>query len=188
MKINGNAVKPGMIIEHQNALWVVTKAQHVKPGKGGAFNQVEMKNLKSNSKLNERFRASEQVERARVEEEQFQYLYKQESKLVFMNLTSYEQIELDEEFVADKAKMLRENEEVTLELYDEAPIGLQLPKTMIFTVQETEAVVKGQTAASSNKPAIVDNNIRIMVPPFIDQGEEIVINTEDMTYLKRNDK
>ena len=96
MKINGNAVKPGMIIEHQNALWVVTKAQHVKPGKGGAFNQVEMKNLKSNSKLNERFRASEQVERARVEEEQFQYLYKQESKLVFMNLTSYEQIELDE--------------------------------------------------------------------------------------------
>ena len=188
MKINGNAVKPGMIIEHQNALWVVTKAQHVKPGKGGAFNQVEMKNLKSNSKLNERFRASEQVERARVEEEQFQYLYKQESKLVFMNLTSYEQIELDEEFVADKAKMLRENEEVTIELYDEVPIGLQLPKTMIFTVQETEAVVKGQAAASSNKPAIVDNNIRIMVPPFIDQGEEIVINTEDMTYLKRNDK
>ena len=188
MKINGNAVKPGMIIEHQNALWVVTKSQHVKPGKGGAFNQVEMKNLKSNSKLNERFRASEQVERARVEEEQFQYLYKQESKLIFMNLTSYEQLELDEEFIADKVKMLRENEEVTLELYDEVPIGLQLPKTMIFTVKETEAVVKGQTAASSNKPAIVDNDLRVMVPPFIEQGEEIVINTEDMTYLKRNEK
>ena len=188
MKIYASEIRVGMLIEYKDDLWQVLKTQHVKPGKGGAFNQVEMKNLKSNSKLNERFRASEQVERARVEEEQFQYLYKQESKLVFMNLTSYEQIELDEEFVADKAKMLRENEEVTLELYDEVPIGLQLPKTMIFTVQETEAVVKGQTAASSNKPAIVDNNIRIMVPPFIDQGEEIVINTEDMTYLKRNDK
>ena len=114
MKINGNQIRIGNILEHKGSLWVVTKAQHVKPGKGGAFNQVEMKNLKSNSKLNERFRASEQVERARVEEEQFQYLYKQESKLVFMNLTSYEQIELDEEFVADKAKMLRENEEVII--------------------------------------------------------------------------
>ena len=187
-KINGNEIRIGNVLEHNGGLWSAVKVDHVKPGKGGAFNQVEMKNLKNNSKLNERFRASEQVERARVEEEQFQYLYKQEDKLVFMNLTSYEQIELNEEFVADKAKMLRENEEVTLELYDEVPIGLQLPKTMIFTVKETEAVVKGQTAASSNKPAIVDNDLRVMVPPFIDQGEEIVINTEDMTYLKRNDK
>jgi elongation factor P len=143
MKINGNSVKPGMIVEHKNDLWVVTKSQSVKPGKGGAFNQVEMKSLKNGSKLNERFRASEEVERVRVDEEKFQYLYQQENKLIFMNLTDYEQMELDVEFIGDKIDLLRENDEVILEMYDEKPIGIQLPNTLIFEVSETEAVVKG---------------------------------------------
>ena len=185
MKINGNSVKPGMIVEHKNDLWVVTKSQSVKPGKGGAFNQVEMKSLKNGSKLNERFRASEEVERVRVDEEKFQYLYQQENKLIFMNLTDYEQMELDVEFIGDKIDLLRENDEVILEMYDEKPIGIQLPKTLIFEVSETEAVVKGQTAASSNKPAVLENGLRLMVPPFIEQGEKVIINTEDLTYLKR---
>jgi elongation factor P len=185
MKINGNSVKPGMIVEHKNDLWVVTKSQSVKPGKGGAFNQVEMKSLKNRSKLNERFRASEEVERVRVDEEKFQYLYQQENKLIFMNLTDYEQMELDVEFIGDKIDLLRENDEVILEMYDEKPIGIQLPKTLIFEVSETEAVVKGQTAASSNKPAVLENGLRVMVPPFIEQGEKVIINTEDLTYLKR---
>ena len=185
MKINGNSVKPGMIIEHKNDLWVVSKSQSVKPGKGGAFNQVEMKSLKNGSKLNERFRASEEVERVRVDEEKFQYLYQQENKLIFMNLTDYEQMELDVEFIGDKIDLLRENDEVILEMYDEKPIGILLPNTLIFEVSETEAVVKGQTAASSNKPALLENGLRVMVPPFIEQGEKIVINTEDLTYLKR---
>ena len=185
MKINGNSVKPGMIVEHKNDLWVVTKSQSVKPGKGGAFNQVEMKSLKNGSKLNERFRASEEVERVRVDEEKFQYLYQQENKLIFMNLTDYEQMELDVEFIGNKIDLLRENDEVILEMYDEKPIGIQLPNTLIFEVSETEAVVKGQTAASSNKPAVLENGLRVMVPPFIEQGEKVIINTEDLTYLKR---
>ncbi|MDC0032337.1 elongation factor P [Pelagibacteraceae bacterium] len=185
MKINGNSVKPGMIVEHKNDLWVVTKSQSVKPGKGGAFNQVEMKSLKNGSKLNERFRASEEVERVRVDEEKFQYLYQQENKLIFMNLTDYEQIELDVEFIGDKIDLLRENDEIILEMYDEKPIGILLPNTLIFEVSETEAVVKGQTAASSNKPAVLENGLRVMVPPFIEQGEKVIINTEDLTYLKR---
>ena len=185
MKINGNSVKPGMIVEHKNDLWVVTKSQSVKPGKGGAFNQVEMKSLKNGSKLNERFRASEEVERVRVDEEKFQYLYQQENKLIIMNLTDYEQMELDVEFIGDKIDLLRENDEVILEMYDEKPIGIQLPKTLTFEVSETEAVVKGQTAASSNKPAVLENGLRVMVPPFIEQGEKVIINTEDLTYLKR---
>ena len=187
MKINGNAVKPGMIIEHKNDLWVVTKSQSVKPGKGGAFNQVEMKNLKNNSKLNERFRSSEEVERVRVDEEKFQYLYPQGNKLIFMNSTTFEQIELETEFVGEKMKLLTEDDEVTLEIYDDTPIGIQLPSTLIFEVKETEAVVKGQTAASSSKPAMLENGLRIMVPPFIEQGEKIIINTEDLSYLKRAD-
>ena len=185
MKINGNSVKPGMIVEHKNDLWVVTKSQSVKPGKGGAFNQVEMKSFKNGSKLNERFRASEEVERVRVDEEKFQYLYQQENKLIFMNLTDYEQMELDVEFIGDKIDLLRENDEVILEMYEEKPIGIQLQSTLIFEVSETEAVVKGQTAASSNKPAVLENGLRVMVPPFIEQGEKVIINTEDLTYLKR---
>ena len=185
MKINGNAVKPGMIIEHKGELWTITKSQSVKPGKGGAFNQVEMKNIKTNSKLNERFRSSEEVERVRVDEEAYQYLYQQDEKLIFMNATTYEQIELNKEFAGDKLVLLSENDEVIIEMYNERPLGIQLPKTLSFVVKETEAVVKGQTAASSNKPAVLENGLRVMVPPFIEQGEKIIINTEDQSYLKR---
>ena len=163
MKINGNAVKPGMVIEHKGELWVVAKSQSVKPGKGGAFNQVEMKNIKNNSKLNERFRASEEVEKVRVEEEKYVYLYDQGEKLIFMNSQSYEQIELEKDFIEDKLPLLSENDEITLEMYNEKPIGIQFPKTLIFEIKETEAVVKGQTAASSNKPAILENGIRIKI-------------------------
>ena len=166
MKINGNSVKPG---------------------KGGAFNQVEMKNIKTGSKLNERFRASEEVERVRVDEEKYQYLYKQDDKLVFMNTNSYEQIELNAEIAGDLIVLMSENDEVIIEMYNDKAIGIQLPKTLSFIVNETEAVVKGQTAASSNKPAILENGIRVMVPPFIEQGEKIEINTEDLTYSKRVD-
>ena len=187
MKITANEIKPGMIIEYKNDYWNVLKTQHVKPGKGGAFNQVEMKNIKTSTKLNERFRASEEVERVRVDEEKYQYLYKQDKKLFFMNSTSYEQIEIDEERVGEKLVLMSENDEVILEMYNEKPIGIQLPKTLSFTVNETEAVVKGQTAASSNKPAILENGIRVMVPPFIEQGEKIEINTEDLSYSKRVD-
>ena len=187
MKINGNSVKPGMILEHKGELWTVTKSQSVKPGKGGAFNQVEMKNIKTGSKLNERFRASEEVERVRVDEEKYQYLYKQDDKLVFMNTISYEQIELDSEIAGDRMILMSENDEVIIEMYNDKAIGIQLPKTLSFIVNETEAVVKGQTAASSNKPAILENGIRVMVPPFIEQGEKIEINTEDLTYSKRVD-
>ena len=185
MKVNGNAVKPGMIVEHKGELWSVTKSQSVKPGKGGAFNQVEMKNIKTNSKLNERFRSSEEVERVRVDEETYQYLYQQDEKLILMNTTSFEQIELDKEFVGEKLALLSENDEVILEIYNEKPIGIQLPKTLSLIVKDTEAVVKGQTAASSNKPAVLENGLRIMVPPFIEQGEKVIINTEDLSYLKR---
>ena len=187
MKINGNSVKPGMILEHKGELWTVAKSQSVKPGKGGAFNQVEMKNIKTGTKLNERFRASEEVERVRVDEEKYQYLYKQDDKLVFMNTDSYEQIELDSEIAGDRMVLMSENDEVIIEMYNDKAIGIQLPKTLSFIVSETEAVVKGQTAASSNKPAILENGIRVMVPPFIEQGEKIEINTEDLTYSKRVD-
>ena len=185
MKVNGNAIKPGMIVEHKGELWTVTKSQSVKPGKGGAFNQVEMKNIKTRSKLNERFRSSEEVERVRVDEEAYQYLYQHDTKLIFMNASSYEQIQLDKEFVGEKLSLLSENDEVILEIYNERPIGIQLPKTLSFIVKDTEAVVKGQTAASSNKPAVLENGLRIMVPPFIEQGEKVIINTEDLSYLKR---
>lgn len=185
MRINGNAVKPGMILEHKGELWTITKSQSVKPGKGGAFNQVEMKNIKTNSKLNERFRASEEVERVRVDEETYQYLYQQDGKLILMNTTSFEQIELDKEFAGAKLVLLSENDEVIIEMYNEKPIGIQLPKTLPFIVKDTEAVVKGQTAASSNKPAVLENGLRVMVPPFIEQGEKIIINTEDLSYSKR---
>jgi len=185
MKVNGNAVKPGMIVEHKGELWSVTKSQSVKPGKGGAFNQVEMKNIKTNSKLNERFRSSEEVERVRVDEETYQYLYQQDEKLILMNTVSFEQIELDKEFVGEKLSLLSENDEVIIEMYNEKPIGIQLPKTLPFIIKDTEAVVKGQTAASSNKPAVLENGLRIMVPPFIEQGEKVIINTEDLSYLKR---
>lgn len=185
MKINGNEIKPGMVIEHQNGLWVAVKTNAVKPGKGGAFNQVEMKNLINGSKLNERFRASETVERVRLEQKEFQYLYQEGENLVFMDTDTYEQLELRKDFVGERAAFLQDGMSVTVEMHEERPIGIQLPDHVTLEVSEADPVVKGQTATSSYKPAVLENGVRVMVPPFIQSGERIVVDTSELTYLRR---
>ncbi len=187
MKINGNDIRPGNIIEHKGELWTAVKIQAVKPGKGGAFAQVELKNLVTGSKLNERFRATETIERVRLDQNDYQYLYAEGDMLVFMDTTSYEQIELQKEFVGERAAFLQDGMMVKVESYEEKPIGVELPDQVTLEVAETEAVVKGQTAASSYKPATMENGVRVMVPPFIKQGEKIIVQTSDVTYLRRAD-
>jgi len=185
MKINGNDIRPGNIIQHKGELWSAVKIQAVKPGKGGAFAQVELKNLVTGSKLNERFRATETIERVRLDQDDYQYLYAEGDMLVFMDTTSYEQIELQKEFVGERAAFLQDGMMVKVESYEEKPIGVELPDQVTLEVAETEAVVKGQTAASSYKPATMENGVRVMVPPFIKQGEKIIVQTSDVTYLRR---
>lgn len=187
MKINGNEIRPGNVLEHNGGLWAVIKTNAVKPGKGGAFNQVELKNLIDGTKLNERFRASETVERIRLEQKDFQFLYEQGEALVFMDLESYEQLELQKEFVGHRRAFLQDGMMVTVELYDDRPIGISLPDHVILEISEADPVVKGQTAASSYKPAILENGIRILVPPFISSGERVVVDTNELTYLRRAD-
>ncbi len=187
MKINGNEIRPGNVIEHKGGLWAAVKIQAVKPGKGGAFNQVELKNLIDGSKLNERFRASETVERVRLEQKDYQYLYAEGDMLTFMDLESYDQIQLPADFVGERAAFLQDGMTVVLESHEGKPIGVSLPDQVTLEVAEAEPVVKGQTAASSNKPAVLENGIRIMVPPFVEVGEKIVIDTNDLTYLRRAD-
>jgi len=185
MKINGNEIKPGNVIEHQNGLWVAVKTNAVKPGKGGAFNQVELKNLIDGTKLNERFRSSETVEKVRLEQKDFQYLYEEGEMLVFMDTTSYEQLELQKEFVGDRTAFLQDGMQVTVELYEEKPIGIRLPDYVTLEISEADPVVKGQTVSSSYKPAVMENGIRVMVPPFIAAGEKIVVDTNEITYIRR---
>ncbi|MBU2485545.1 MAG: elongation factor P [Alphaproteobacteria bacterium] len=187
MKINGNEIRPGNVLEHNGGLWAVVKTNAVKPGKGGAFNQVEMKNLIDGTKLNERFRASETVERIRLEQKDFQFLYEQGEALVFMDLESYEQLELQKDFVGDRRAFLQDGMMVTVELYDERPIGIALPDHVTLAIAEADPVVKGQTAASSYKPAILENGVRILVPPFISAGERVIVDTNELTYLRRAD-
>ncbi|WP_419908735.1 elongation factor P [Hoeflea sp.] len=187
MKINGNEIRPGNVIEHNGGLWVAVKTNAVKPGKGGAFNQVELKNLIDGTKLNERFRASETVERVRLEQKDFQYLYEQGDMLVFMDNESYEQLELAQDFVGDRSKFLQDGMMVTVELYEEKPIGISLPDQVTLTITEADPVVKGQTAASSYKPAVMENGVRVMVPPFIEAGERILVDTNEITYIRRAD-
>ncbi len=187
MKINGNEIKPGNIIKHQDTLWVAVKCNAVKPGKGGAFNQVELKNLLDGRKLNERFRAAETVERVRLEQKTHTFLYADGEMLVFMNAENYEQINLQAEFVGERAIFLTDGMAVNLEFYEERPISVALPDQVILTVSETEPVVKGQTSANSFKPAIMENGVRTAVPPFVGVGERLVINTEDGAYVKRAD-
>jgi elongation factor P len=187
MKINGNEIRPGNVIEHNGSLWAAVRTNHVKPGKGGAFNQVELKNLLDGTKLNERFRASETVERVRLEQKEFQYLYEQGEMLVFMDTETYEQLELQQEFVGERAQFLQDGMMVTVELYEEKPIGISLPDQVILEIVEADPVVKGQTAASSYKPAVMENGVRVMVPPFIEAGERIVVDTNEITYLRRAD-
>ena len=187
MKINGNEIRPGNVIEHNNSLWVAVKTNAVKPGKGGAFNQVELKNLLDGTKLNERFRASETVEKVRLEQKDFQYLYEQGEMLVFMDTETYEQLELQQEFVGDRSKFLQDGMTVTVELYEEKPIGVSLPDQVTLKITEADPVVKGQTAASSYKPAMMENGVRVMVPPFIEAGENILVDTNEITYIRRAD-
>ena len=187
MKINGNEIRPGNVIQHNGSLWAVAKLQHVKPGKGGAFAQVELKNLLNGSKLNERFRSSETVERVRLEQNDYQFLYEADGMLVFMNTDSYEQIELQSDFVGERTAFLQDGMMVVVEIHEGKPIGVRLPDQVTLEVTETEPVVKGQTAASSNKPAILENGIRVMVPPFVEAGDKIVVETNEVAYLKRAD-
>jgi elongation factor P len=187
MKINGNEIKPGNVLLHQETLWAVVKAEHVKPGKGGAFAQIEMKNLIDGRKLNERFRSADKVERVRLEQKDFQFLYPQDDMLVFMDTETYEQIELQADFVGERAAFLQDGMMVTLELHEEKPIGITLPQYVTLAIAEADAVVKGQTQSSSYKPAILENGVRVMVPPFITAGERIIVDTELVEYVRRAD-
>jgi elongation factor P len=185
MKINGNEIRPGNVIKHNDGLWIAVKLQHVKPGKGGAFAQVELKNLVNGSKLNERFRSSETLERIRLEQRDYQFLYEADGTLTFMDTESYEQIELQADFIGDRAAFLQDGMMVVVEMHEDKPIGVRLPDQVTLEVVETEPVVKGQTAASSNKPAVLENGVRLMVPPFIATGDKIIVETTEVTYLKR---
>lgn len=187
MKINGNQIGPGNVLQHKDSLWVAVKTEHVKPGKGGAFAQVELKNVFNGSKLNERFRSSETVERVRLEQREHQYLFDSGDMLTFMDMESYEQIELQRDFVGERAAFLQEGMEVKIESYEGKPISVALPDQVVLEVTETEPTIKGQTASSSYKPAMLDNGTRTMVPPFITVGEKIVVATEDASYVKRAD-
>ena len=187
MKINGNEIRPGNVIQHKGGLWVAVKIQAVKPGKGGAFAQVELKNLIDGTKLNERFRASETVERVRLEQKDHQFLYAEGDMLTFMDLETYDQIQLPEEFIGERAAFLQDGMTVVVESHEGKPIGVSLPDQVTLEVVEAEAVVKGQTAASSNKPAILENGVRVMVPPFVGVGEKIIVDTNEITYVKRAD-
>ena len=186
MKINGNAIKQGNVIEHKGALWVAVKTSHVKPGKGGAFAQVELKNLRDNTKLNERFRSSETVERVILEEKKATYLYEDDDKLVFMDKISFEQKFLLKELIGDKSELLEDGMEVILNSFDEELISVDLPDTIIVEILDADAVVKGQTASSSYKPATLNNGLNIQVPPFIEAGDEVIIDTRNLEYIKKN--
>jgi elongation factor P len=185
MKISGNEVRIGNVIEFENALWVAVKTQHTQPGKGGAYMQVELKNLLTGTKKNERFRSAESVERVFLEELPYQYLYADGEDLIFMDQQTYDQITLSKEFVGDAVHFLQDNMVVDVCFYEEKPLSVKLPDTVILTITEAEPVVKGQTASSSFKPAVLENGQRIMVPPHIDTGMRVVVNTADGTYVER---
>ena len=185
MKLYASEIRVGMLIEYKGDLWQVLKTQHVKPGKGGAFAQVEMKSLNKNTKLNERFRSSESVEKASLDETKFNYLYNDESDYYFINPKSYEQINIKKEQVGEKGKLLTENLEVSISFYNESPLTVELPNQVTSTIETTDVALKGQTVSSSYKPAVLDNGINIQVPPFIESGDEIIVDTRTMEYIKK---
>ncbi|MCF6317532.1 MAG: elongation factor P [Marinosulfonomonas sp.] len=184
-KINGNEIRPGNVLEHNDSLWLAVKVGHVKPGKGGAFAQVEMKNLRNGSKLNERFRAADKVERVRLEQKDQQFLYESNDMLVFMDMDTYEQIELPVDILGERRAFLQDGMMVVIEYHEEEALSATLPQKVTCKVAETEPVVKGQTAAKSFKPATLDNGIKVMVPPFIGQDEDIIVDTISMEYSER---
>lgn len=184
-KINGNEIRPGNVLDHNGGLWVAVKVDHVKPGKGGAFAQVEMRNLRNGSKLNERFRSADKVERVRLEQKDQQFLYESDGMLVFMDNETFEQIELPAEILGERRPFLQDGMTIQVEYYDAEALSATLPQKVQCKVVETEPVVKGQTAANSFKPAILDNGIKVMVPPFIAQDEDIIVDTGTMEYSER---
>ena len=185
MKINAGEIRVGMLLEYKNDLWQVLKTQHVKPGKGGAFAQVEMKSLNKNTKLNERFRSSETVEKASLEETTFNYLYSDEANYFFMDPKTFEQIEIKKENIGDKGKLLTENLEVSVSFYNENPMSVELPNQVTCKIESTDAALKGQTVSSSYKPAKLDNGLNIQVPPFIESGDEVIVDTRTFEYVKK---
>jgi elongation factor P len=185
MKISGNEIRPGNVIQHKGALWVAVKTQHVKPGKGPAYAQVELKNAIDGTKLNERFRSSETVERVRLEQKDYQFLYADGDMLTFMDMDTYDQMALPRDFLEERAAFLQDGMKVTVESHEGKPIGITLPDQVTLEVVEAEPVVKGQTAASSYKPAKLENGVRVMVPPFIGVGERVVVDTNELTYVRR---
>ena len=185
MKINAGEIRVGMLLEYKNDLWQVLKTQHVKPGKGGAFAQVEMKSVNKNTKINERFRSSENVEKASLEETTFNYLYSDENNFFFMDPKTFEQIQIKRELIGDKGKLLTENLEVSVSFYNEKPISVELPKQVKSKIDTTDAALKGQTVSSSYKPAVLDNGLNIQVPPFIESGDEVIVDTRTLEYIKK---
>ena len=185
MKINATEIRVGMILEYKDDLWEVLKTNHVKPGKGGAFAQVEMKSINKNTKLNERFRSSEAIEKASLDEIKFNFLYNDGESYHFMNPDSFEQIDLNKDLVGEKSKLLSENLEVVINFYNDKAISLILPNQIECKIETTDAALKGQTVSSSYKPAILDNGLNIQVPPFIESGDEIIIDTRNLEYIKK---
>ena len=185
MKINAGEIRVGMLLEYKNDLWQVLKTQHVKPGKGGAFAQVEMKSVGKNTKLNERFRSSETVEKASLEETDFNYLYNDESNYIFMNPKTYDQIEIKKDIVGEKGKLMTENLKVSVSFYNDKPISVELPNQVTCKIETTDVALKGQTVSSSYKPATLDNGLNIQVPPFIDSGDEVIVDTRTLEYIKK---
>ena len=186
MKINGNAIRPGNIIEHQGRLWRAVRTQHTQPGKGGAYLQVELKDIRNGTKLNERFRSSEDVERVRLDQKDYQYLYNDGDMYTFMDTETYDQISLNEDLIGpDQVVFLQDGMMVTIESFEGEPISVSLPDTVVLEVVEADAVIKGQTAAASYKPAKLENGVRTMVPPHIEMGTRVVINTADASYVER---
>ena len=185
MKINASDIRVGMLLEYKNDLWQVLKTQHVKPGKGGAFAQIEMKSLNKNTKLNERFRSSESVEKASLEETKFNYSYKDETDYYFINPITFDQVNIKKNIVGEKGKMLTENLEVNISFYNENPLAVELPNQVTCKIENTDAALKGQTVSSSYKPAVLNNGINIQVPPFIESGDEIIIDTRTIEYVKK---
>ena len=185
MKISAGEIRVGMLLEYKNDLWQVLKTQHVKPGKGGAFAQVEMKSVNKNTKLNERFRSSETVEKASVEENLFNYLYEDDNNYFFIDTKTFEQLEIKKSILGEKGKLLTENLEVSISFFDNSPISVDLPNQIQCKIENTDAALKGQTVSSSYKPAILSNGLNIQVPPFIEAGDEIIVDTRSLEYIKK---
>ena len=185
MKINASEIRVGMLLEYKDDLWQVLKTQHVKPGKGGAFAQVEMKSINKNTKLNERFRSNDTIEKANIEHIEFNYLYNDEINYYFMNQKNFEQIDVKKDIIGEKGKLLKENLNVDLIFHEDKAIGIELPNQVQFKIKSTDVALKGQTVSSSYKPAILENDVKIQVPPFIESGDEILVDTRTIEYIKK---